>query len=69
VITNLKQYLLIFLHVLSQTEAREPNTAASETHVQEATRLCEEVKLPETTWQQRELTLGQTIQHLAEENM
>lgn len=31
--------------------------------------LCEEVTLSETVWQQRELTLGQTIQHLAEENM
>lgn len=55
--------------MLSQTESWEQNVTASKTHVQEGTRPCEEVRLSETAWQQRELTLGQTIQHLAEENM
>jgi hypothetical protein len=57
------------LHQLSQTDAQEPNVTASERHVQGAATPCEEVRVLETTWQQRELTLGQTIQHLAEENM
>ena len=56
-------------HGLSQTEAREPNVTASERHVQGNTRPCEEVRLLEKAWQQREVTMGQTIQHLAEENM
>ena len=57
------------MHQLSQTDAQEPNVTASERHVQGAATPCEEVRVLETTWQQRELTLGQTIQHLAEENM
>ena len=57
------------LHGLSQTDVREPNVTTSERHVQGNTRPCEEVRLLEKTWQQREVTLGQTIQHLAEENM
>ena len=56
-------------HGLSQTDAREPNVTASERHVQGNTRPCEEVRLLEKAWQQREVTMGQTIQHLAEENM
>ena len=57
------------LHGLSQTDAREPNVTASERHVQGNTIPCEEMRLLEKTWQQREVTMGQTIQHLAEENM
>lgn len=51
------------------TDALEPSITSSERHVQGTIRPCEEVRLLEKTWQQRELTLGQTIQHLAEENM
>ncbi|GFG33355.1 hypothetical protein Cfor_04064 [Coptotermes formosanus] len=51
------------------TDVLEPSVTASDRHVHGTIRPCEEVRLLEKTWQQRELTLGQTIQHLAEENM
>lgn len=53
----------------SQTDPEESDATVCKTHTQETTRPCEERRLSETTWQQRELTLGHTIQHLAEENM
>lgn len=52
----------------SHTDPQESDATVCKTHTQETTRPCEEMRVSET-WQQRELTLGQTIQHLAEENM
>lgn len=53
----------------SHTDPQESDATVCKTHTQETTRPCEEMRISEPTWQQRELTLGQTIQHLAEENM